>query len=479
VHEAIGVVLSVYSAGEQNSDLPRIATNCAAEQIALLAKEGPMPEENPTGPNPEDFEKFLRDFLAGNENADAAKLAAAAGLPNDPAAIAAMMSQLQSALASFGQADSSGVNWKLALDQAKTIAKKDDRAISAEFRKSISEAISVGSLWLGQQTDVAELTTEPKLLTREMWVADSIALFEALASPIASRMSAALSENLSTNLHEDLQATLGPAANMLKSAGAALYAMQLGQAIGKLSTEALGGSDIGLPIFTEQRVAFVGQNLEKFIAELEVEADQAYIYLAIREMAHARLFKHSKWLREHVVSQIANFASEISIDGDKINEIASGLDPNNSDELKEIIESGGFISEQTDEQKLALVRIEGLLALIEGWVDAVTEDATRLLPKAGAIAEAVRRRRATGGPAEQTFRSLLGLQLSPRKLRESAAMWRAVGAELGTQRRDSLWNHPDVLPSLDDISNPAALIDRLRNDGNDDAFDKELRDLLG
>ena len=48
-----------------------------------------MSAENPSGPNPEDFEKFLRDFLAGNENADAAKLAAAAGLPNDPAAIAA------------------------------------------------------------------------------------------------------------------------------------------------------------------------------------------------------------------------------------------------------------------------------------------------------------------------------------------------------------------------------------------------------
>jgi putative hydrolase len=438
-----------------------------------------MSAENPSGPNPEDFEKFLRDFLAGNENADAAKLAAAAGLPNDPAAIAAMMSQLQSALQSFGGADKSGVNWGLALDQAKSIAKKEERAISADFRKSIAEAMSVGTLWLSQQTDVAELTTEPKLLTREMWVADSIALFEALASPIASRMSAALSENLSTNLPSELQATLGPAADMLKSAGAALYAMQLGQAIGKLSTEALGGSDIGLPIFTEQRVAFVGQNLEKFVAELEIEADQAYIYLAIREMAHARLFKHSKWLREHVVSQIATFASEISIDGEKINEIASGLDPNNADELKNIIESGGFIAEQTDEQKLALTRIEGLLALIEGWVDAVTDEATLLLPKASAIAEAVRRRRATGGPAEQTFRSLLGLELSPRKLRESAAMWRQIGNELGTAKRDSLWSHPDVLPGLDDIADPAALIERLRNGGNDDAFDKELRDLLG
>ena len=58
-------------------------------------------------------------------------------------------------------------------------------------------------------------------------------------------------------------------------------------------------------------------------------------------------------------------------------------------------------------------------------------------------------------------------------------MWRQIGNELGTAKRDSLWGHPDVLPGLDDIADPAALIERLRNGGNDDAFDKELRDLLG
>lgn len=438
-----------------------------------------MTNENPGGMNPEDFEAFLRDFLAGNENADAAKLAAAAGLPNDPAAIAAMMSQLQSALKSFGDADSSGVNWNLALDQAKTLARKDGRAVGEKFRKEISDALAIGSLWLSQQTDISELTSEPKLLTREMWVADSIALFQSLATPVASRMSNALSENLDANLPEEMRATLGPAAAMLKSAGGALYAMQLGQAIGKLSSEVLAGSDIGLPIFQDQRVAFVAQNLEQFVAELEIEPDQAYIYLAIREMAHARLFKHSKWLREHVVSQISNFASEIKIDSDKINEIAAGFDPSNPDELRGMLESGGLMAEQTDEQKLALARIEGLLALIEGWVDAVTDEATKLLPKAAAIAEAVRRRRATGGPAEQTFRTLVGLDLRPRKLREAAAMWREVGAALGAQKRDSLWDHPDLLPTLDDIANATGLIERIKTGANEDAIDKELRDLLG
>ena len=83
------------------------------------------------------------------------------------------------------------------------------------------------------------------------------------------------------------------------------------------------------------------------------------------------------------------------------------------------------------------------------------------------------------GPAEQTFRTLVGLDLRPRKLREAAAMWREIGAALGHAKRDSLWDHPDVLPTLEDIANPSALIERLRNASTDDAIDRELRDLLG
>ena len=121
-----------------------------------------------------------------------------------------------------------------------------------------------------------------------------------------------------------------------------------------------------------------------------------------------------------------------------------------------------------------------MLALIEGWVDVVTEDSTKLLPKAAAIGEAVRRRRATGGPAEQTFGTIVGLELRPRKLREAAALWRKIGSEVGIEKRDSLWNHPDLVPSSDDITNPTGLIAKLKGNGESgDEMDRALRDLLG
>jgi uncharacterized protein (DUF2342 family) len=93
--------------------------------------------------------------------------------------------------------------------------------------------VSIGSLWLNEATSIPEVTGEPKLLSRELWVADAMPLFQALSEPVANRMSEALSENISMNAPEEFQEILGSASGVMKSAGGALFAMQLGQALGK------------------------------------------------------------------------------------------------------------------------------------------------------------------------------------------------------------------------------------------------------
>ena len=416
--------------------------------------------------------------MAG-KGGDAAELAAAAGLPNDPKLIAKMVEQLQAALGSQENA-TGAVNWKLATDQARAIARENAISVSEESRKAIRDASAIGSLWLDQATAMPGVNQEPKLLTRELWVADAMPLFEALSAPVANRMSEALAQNLKENAPEELSAILGNASGLMRSAGGALFAMQLGQAIGKLSAEVVSGGDIGLPIFQDQRAAYVTQNLSTFVDGLEIEKDQAFIFLSVREMAHTRLFKNSKWLRDSIVSQISNYASDIKIDNQRINEIAEDFSATNPDELKRALETGAFIAERSEEQQLVLDRIETVLALIEGWVEVVTEEATKLLPKAAAISESIRRRRATGGPAEQTFGTIVGLELRPRRLREAAEMWRQIGNAVGIEKRDSVWDHPDLLPRDSDISNPSALIAKLRGGStSSDAMDEALRELLG
>ena len=77
---------------------------------------------------------------------------------------------------------------------------------------------------------------------------------------------------------------------------------------------------------------------------------------------------------------------------------------------------------------------------------------------AGTLAEAIRRRRATGGPAERTFATLVGLELRPRRLREAAAIWQGLTEARGVDGRDALWAHPDLLPAADDLENPDTFV---------------------
>ena len=437
------------------------------------------PGEEPSGfdPrkfNPADFQAFMKKYLEDPESFDAQELAKTAGIPTNPEQLKQLLEMISGAMSQ--QSTTEGVDWDQALAHAKSAARRNNHSVTDDQRIKWRDAVNIANLWLGQATQISDLTTEPKLLTRDLWVDDAMPLFRAMSQPVADRMSIALSEHVANNAPEELTGLMQEAGRLLRNAGGAMYAMQLGGAIGKLSESVLSGADIGLPIFAEQRAAFVPQNLDSFIGDLEVPAAEVQIYLAVRELAHARLFKHARWLRENVVSQITAYAADISIDNDKIMEAVAETDLNNPDSMRKMLESGSLIGDRTDEQERALESIETQLALIEGWVDAVTQEATRLLPNSARIAEAVRRRRATGGPAELTFGTLVGLELRPRKLREATAMWLEVGTSLGTTNRDELWDHPDMLPSTTDIENPAALIARLT--GHDDGFDSALRALL-
>lgn len=433
-----------------------------------------------SSPDPEDIRRLWEQMLS--QGFDPEALASAAGFDGSPESLQQLFANIQGAFfLPTPPEEGSGVNWQAAALKAKEIAKVGSVALDDKDRKNLTDSIGIANLWLNEATSISEVAVEAKLLSRALWVDDALPLFRALAEPVADRMNRSLGEAIQTQLPEELAETLKGASEIMRSAGAMMFAMQLGQSLGQLSQEAITGSEIGLPIYAEQRPAFITQNITEFVKGLDLgpDSDQVYIYLVLRELAHTRLFKHSKWLREKVVAQIREYASGISVDTDRMEELSTGFDPENPEEIRMALESGAFLAETSAEQQQALERIETNLALIEGWVDAVTTEAARRLPKGEAIREAVRRRRATGGPAERTFQTLVGLSLRPKRMREASELWQKIGAAVGNEKRDSLWDHPDLLPTDKDIDDPDKFIARLKADlGLGDAMDQALRDLL-
>jgi putative hydrolase len=133
------------------------------------------------------------------------------------------------------------------------------------------------------------------------------------------------------------------------------------------------------------------------------------------------------------------------------------IDISNPAAMQEAMTGGLFDPEPSAAQKAALEKLEVTLALVEGWVDEVVSQATaERMPAAAKLQETVRRRRAAGGPAEQTFAALVGLELRPRRLRDAAALWKALLDARGIDGRDAVWNHPDLMPGSSDLDDPQA-----------------------
>jgi putative hydrolase len=435
-----------------------------------------MPDEPQPGPD-DDFQEMLRKLLSGEGQIDPSQLAGAAGLPNDPASVANLMSQLQRAAQSGGD----GIDFSATAERATAIARDGGHAVDPATSQAADQAFQVAALWLDEVTTVAELTAAPSLYTREQWAKATTPVWTQIAEPVAFSIADALTEAIDQRAPEQLKAMLGDVSKAMRGIGGALFAIQLGQVVGQLSKEVVSGGDVGVPLLDEQVAALLPQNVAEFAEGLDVSEDEVRIYLAVRELAHARLFRSARWLRLHIISSITDYARGIHIPFDRVEELAADIDPTNQEQLRDALASGALIPPRTAEQDAALARLETMLALVEGWVDTVTAAATVRLPKAGAIAEMVRRRRAAGGPAESAFATLVGLELRPRRLREAAAMWQRVTDELGAEQRDALWAHFDLVPTSDDVDAPDALVARLRNPSQtdeDDAFDKALEDLL-
>ncbi|WP_425844771.1 zinc-dependent metalloprotease [Agrococcus sp. TSP3-2-1] len=432
-----------------------------------------MPEE-PEDRRPEDeLREMLQQFLSGQGPIDPSRLAGAAGMPSDPAQLQALMAQLQAALAR----NDDGIDWSAAQRQAAAVVQRDPGSVTTAERDAVRQAADLAALWLSETTEIGAAASSLTLLSRQQWVDATIPVWQEMSEPVANSIANALTSAMQEHAPEEAREMLVGAERILRNVGGTMFAMQLGNVVGQLASETIAGGDFGFPLL-EDTAALLPVNLRSAAEGLEIPEDQVRIWMAARELAHARLFHHARWLRLHVLSSVREYAEGIRIDIDRLEELAESFDPTNPEELREALGSGALIPPKTPEQVEALARLETTIALIDGWVDAVTEAATARLPKRDAIAETVRRRRATGGPAEKAFGTLVGLEIRPRRLREAAAFWHAVTDAVGPEVRDSLWDQADLMPGSADIDDPSRVIARLRGVGELDEMDLALQELL-
>ena len=353
------------------------------------------------------------------------------------------------------------VNWDLAQQAARqTVAAESDPSVSAGDREAVTEAIHLADLWLDTATAFPAATTSVRAWSRAEWVVGTLDGWKSLVEPVAEQVV----ESMGKAIPAEAAAMAGPLVGVMRQVGMSLWGAQVGQGLGQLATEVVGVTDIGIPLLDAGQVALLPRNISEFGSGLGLEPGDVRLYLAMREAARHRLHAHAPWLRGHVVSLVDSFARGITIDTSRLESAVSDLDPSNPEALQQAFQSGLFEPERTPEQQSALDRLEVALATIEGWVDdVVTQAAEGRLPAADALRETVRRARAAGGPAEDTFATLVGLEMRPRRARDASNLFAVLRTQQGTDARDAVWGHPDFMPDSADLDDPLGYAERRGN----------------
>jgi putative hydrolase len=431
------------------------------------------------GPGGGDLGAMLEQVLGeAANNPELAEVMRSMGVdPTDPATQAAMRAQL----GTFMQAQQSPTGSRdLATEVARkhVLASEGNDVHDATAAQAVADAVAVATLWLDEQTTLAAPAWRATGLSRAEWVEATMPRWFELIEPVSDGVTAATSDALRKQMGElgpeafgealppglpegfDPRAMVEQWAPMLGNLSRQMFSAQLGQAVGTLATEVVGGTEVGLPLTEPGLVALLPGNVAALAESLEIDLPQVRLYLAVREAARVRLFSEVPWLGPQLLSAVDDYARNITIDTEAIESALTTIDASDPEALRGALQGNLFRPHPTPAQQAALARLETLLALAEGWVDHVSDRATAThLPQSAALAETIRRRR-VGGAAPKSFAGLVGLELRPRRLRDAANLWAALENAGGAELRDSRWAHPDLAPTAADLDDPIGYVER-------------------
>lgn len=446
--------------------------------------------ETPGEEDPKDFlEELLEGFLGPRAAEEAARAMRDQGLNlsslgqfSSPHAMSQAMNQFRFLMNSSDDP----VNWRMVEDISRQAAyQSGDPRLTAAQAGAVRQVLSVADLWLDPVTDFTLRGVEREAWTRVEWIDQTLPAWKEIFNPVAKNVARAMSEAMSDqfespeSMPEEMSGLMGSIGTLIPKMSAMSFGAQVGQGLSAMAKEIFGTSDTGFPLTETGVTALVPTNIASFAEGLDEDFAAVEQYIAVREVAHARLMASVPWLRHDLSLAIMRYAEEIAIDADAIAEAARSIDPADPESLNRAMAGGVFAAEPTEAQIRAQERIETLLSLIEGWVEVTTTAAvTPYLPSADRLREMIRRRRVTGSSAERLLTQLVGLELRPRRARGAARIFRDLESAEGPGARDGVWAHPDSVPTVRDLDDPESYRPSTHATQETTELDLEMQQLL-
>jgi putative hydrolase len=224
--------------------------------------------------------------------------------------------------------------------------------------------------------------------------------------------------------------------------------------VGAMSEHILGQFDAGLPPADSDRMYLVVPNVERFASDHRLDPQQARMWAAMHEVAYHAVLEVD-WVRPRFAELVDRFYQSVEFDPSGITDAIGSLeDPRGLQEL---------LGQPTDMAELLgtshdpdlLGALQGFVAFLEGYTDIVVRTAADgLLPDLARIDEAQSRRRTEPSDAEQGLTQMTGLRLERYHAHDAADFCEEIERRWGTEALPRVWDEPDHMPSLAELTDP-------------------------
>ena len=276
--------------------------------------------------------------------------------PDDPSS-AGMLAMVQQQVQQFLNPKDAGDRRRMETDLArKTVATETDPVVTAAQQRAVGDAVRLAQLWLDPVTTLDPVHGEGLAWSRSEWVEATMPKWHELVEPVADgvtlAMTTAMDEQFSRLTSEglgdgiqglpeipglDLSSLLGQLQPALKQLASGMFSAQLGNGVGALAADLLTATEVGLPLLTTPDVALLPTNITPFTVGSGIDANEVLIYLAVRESARARLFAQVPWLGPQLEAAVRDYARNIRIDTDAIEEQMRSIDLQNIGAMQEAL----------------------------------------------------------------------------------------------------------------------------------------------
>ena len=209
--------------------------------------------------------------------------------------------------------------------------------------------------------ELVETRPPAELLTRAGWAETNLESLGHILDPVAARL-------------EERLGFAGPLAGALRLGASATLAAEVGLVTGYLAHRVLGQYDVSLlGGDVPPRLLFVGPNLDKAVADLDVDAAAFGRWVCAHELTHVHQFGGVPWLRPHMSGLLREYLESVEV---RIQSGSAGGMPSIPDPAKivEAFREGGLAAlVQSEEQQALMDRIQAAMAVIEGYSEHVMD----------------------------------------------------------------------------------------------------------